>query len=302
MSLSLISRSLCQKHVFPRVIRRNVSKVSSPLAFQFSLRQPCRYYAEQASTETGNLNVDIGDLPPFPPTSESPTASKKLKASKNKTEQTDMQQQPFDDLFGREFEDMKFSEEVRVTESKRAPKAQPSVAIYRATKEPAKGAAMQFAYVPAKKCIFLTAARQGGPKLPPNVSGQQFDYKNKIVAKLSLQEMAAFLRVLREQTPQLDLFHSVNSGANKSQTQIRMKFNSANKTTLIQIVKRVVPVGAQPAVDPAFADSTMTEDTAFGNVGGAVTQNSVGLYLTPNDATVLEVFLLSAMRDAMGFK
>jgi hypothetical protein len=33
-------------------------------------------------------------------------------------------------------------------------------AIYRAMKEPSKGAAIQFSYSPQKKCVYLTAARQ----------------------------------------------------------------------------------------------------------------------------------------------
>lgn len=90
--------------------------------------------------------------------------------------------------------------------------------------------------------------------MPPNVSGKQFDYNNKIVAKLNVQEMAGIVRVLREQMPQLDLFHMVNTGTNKSQTQIRLKFNPSNKTTLIQIVKRVSAPTTQSTMDPALEE------------------------------------------------
>lgn len=144
--------------------------------------------------------------------------------------------------------------------------------------------------------------------------------------------MAGIVRVLREQMPQLDLFHMVNTGTNKSQTQIRLKFNPSNKTTLIQIVKRVSAPTTQSTMDPALEEplsdlvvSTILDliDTSSNTVNKRVTdwrllimiqsdssanvavgtvQNTVGLYITPSDATALEVFFVSAMRDAMGFK
>jgi hypothetical protein len=42
----------------------------------------------------------------------------------------------------------------------------------------------------------------------------------------------------------------VNTNTNKSQTQIRLKFNPSNKTTLIQIVKRVAVATTQSTTDP----------------------------------------------------
>jgi hypothetical protein len=58
----------------------------------------------------------------------------------------------------------------------------------------------------------------------------------------------------------------------------------------------------QNTLNKSVTDGCVIQGDSSSNVAVGTVQNTVGLYITPNDATALEVFFVSAMRDAMGFK
>jgi hypothetical protein len=71
---------------------------------------------------------------------------------------------------------------------------------------------VQVSYAVTQGCVFVSAAAQLGEKLPPGVSGRQFDWENKLVMKLSLSECGAMLSVLNDRTDSLDFIHSSSAG------------------------------------------------------------------------------------------
>lgn len=70
--------------------------------------------------------------------------------------------------------------------------------VYKPNKRLA-GAAFQFDFNPSKESIFVEAANQTGD--------QMFDWKNKVIVKLSDTDIAKLLVVLEGKKPSIELYH-----------------------------------------------------------------------------------------------
>ena len=145
-------------------------------------------------------------------------------------------------------------------------------ALYKATKNDSRGAAVQFSYSFTAKALFVEGAKQAGSKLAPGASGRQFDWDNKVVMKLSVTELGKMLAVLNGKTSDASLFHSVGGGeGGKVQSKLDFKDNADNY--ILGISKRV-------------GDGQAT---------------SLGLYVDHGEAEALRVVLEAAILHASGF-
>jgi hypothetical protein len=187
-------------------------------------------------------------------------------------------------------------------------------AIYRPNKDISKGAAFQFLFTPSKKSVFITAAKQKGEKLPPRTKGEQFDYKNKIVVKVGVSEMPAFLKVLRMRAKEMDLLHTTE----RATQTIKLKAGERN-TFLISLSRKEangLPYNAKanakvdPSGPPSFDDIPFEgESSKASNADAKGTATapskgptSIGMYIDENESIALDVFFTEAMKKSMGFE
>lgn len=77
---------------------------------------------------------------------------------------------------------------------------------------PDRGSAFTFQYSYKQRCVYISAAQQKGPKLPPGSQGQQqFDWENKVTLKLSLNEIGKLLSVFEGSELSTSLYHTFNN-------------------------------------------------------------------------------------------
>jgi hypothetical protein len=89
---------------------------------------------------------------------------------------------------------------------------EPKYTLYKAQNIPDRGSAFTFQYSYRQRCVYISAAQQKGPKLPPGSQGQQqFDWENKVTLKLSLNEIGKLLSVFEGSELSTSLYHTFNN-------------------------------------------------------------------------------------------
>lgn len=143
--------------------------------------------------------------------------------------------------------------------------------IYKPSKNEQAGAAAQFAFSPEKRSVFLSLARQKGEKLAPGVSGNQFDWENKIIVKLDETDLGKFLAVFENRIPSFDTVHT--SQDKTRMTSIKFQKQTGEYTNfMLQVLKKE------------------GED-----------RKDVRIFIDHHEASVLSRFLAEAVLRACGF-
>jgi len=111
----------------------------------------------------------------------------------------------------------------------------PSISMYKPNTKIEFGSAVNMKYSAKVKSVFIEMSKQKGDKLPPGVTGYQFDWANKITVKISQMEMAKMLQCFKGHVKVVDMFHSTDkSGSGKGGTAfVKLeKDNELGKTYL----------------------------------------------------------------------
>lgn len=98
-------------------------------------------------------------------------------------------------------------------------KRKPYWNVYKPLKKEDAGAALQFSYDAKKSAIFLEAARQKGPKLAIG-DKDQFDWKNKIVFKIGVADIAKMLLLFAGREKEAKCLHSQQDSGRTSVLEI----------------------------------------------------------------------------------
>lgn len=74
-----------------------------------------------------------------------------------------------------------------------------------------------------------------GPKAPPGSTKEQFDWKNKVVLKISVQEMGKILSFLNGKSDNVDLIHKVDKFGTISTSTLKLKKGQNEGTYGLQV-------------------------------------------------------------------
>eukprot|EP01126_Amoeba_proteus_P032739 TRINITY_DN3195_c0_g1_i1.p1 TRINITY_DN3195_c0_g1~~TRINITY_DN3195_c0_g1_i1.p1 ORF type:complete len:236 (+),score=38.97 TRINITY_DN3195_c0_g1_i1:46-708(+) len=149
----------------------------------------------------------------------------------------------------------------------------PGFGLYRPNTNPSVGSAMQFSYNPVSKSVYIQLAKQKGPKLPPGVSGNQFDWENKLVTKISISESGKILALFKGRLEAVDLIHRFPSAQLPTQTTIKILKGKKEGTWALQVMK-----------------------------DHAGTKKSIAFFFTTAESRLIQVFLEEAICRGVGFR
>ncbi|MBI5036146.1 hypothetical protein HZC09_02270 [Candidatus Micrarchaeota archaeon] len=99
--------------------------------------------------------------------------------------------------------------------------------VYKPNKKMA-GAAFQFDFNPAKESVFVEAALQ---------AGEQFNWNEKVIVKLSVGDLAKLLLVLEGKKKSIELFHDSTKTNKPEEPSAKPETGASLKNTSLSLVK-----------------------------------------------------------------